>query len=111
MKDLEYSKKFITEVILLKLLYLVYIIAIPYYFLEVGLAKILISFFIMHGVISIFFVLTLIISHLTTETSFPKYDENGFLPTCYQFSMPYNELSIINAIHSHFQYLKKLGTN
>lgn len=165
MKDLEYSKKFIAAVILLKLLYLVYIIVIPYYFLEVGLAKILISFFIMHGVISIFFVLTLIISHLTTETSFPKYDENGFLPTCYhehqlsvsldyhptskfanfifggfnshaahhlfpklphtlytiitpeiqkaaaKFSMPYNELSIINAIHSHFQYLKKLGTN
>ena len=164
MKDLSYSRKFVLEVILLKLFYLLYIIVIPYYFLEIALTEIIISFFIMHGVISIFFVLTLIISHLTTETSFPKYDENGFLPSCYhehqlsvsldyhptsiianwifggfnshaahhlfpkiphtlytvitpeiqemaiKFSMPYNELSIINAIHSHFKYLKKLGS-
>lgn len=163
MKDLSYSRKFISEVILLKIFYLIYMIAIPYYFSEIELSKVLISFFIMHGFISIFFVLTLIISHLTTETSFPKYDKNGYLPTCYhehqlsvsldyhpknkianwifggfnshaahhlfpklphtlytiitpeiqkaaiKFSMPYNELNIINAIHSHFIYLKKLG--
>jgi len=26
-----------------------------------------------------------------------------------KFSMPYNELSIIKAVKSHFQYLKELG--
>ena len=26
-----------------------------------------------------------------------------------KFSMPYNELSIMNAVRSHFEYLKKLG--
>ncbi|MCS5662976.1 MAG: acyl-CoA desaturase [Flavobacteriales bacterium] len=163
MKDLTYSKKFVVEVILLKLFYLIYIVVLPLCFTESTLTEILLSFIIMHGFISIFFVLTLIISHLTMETNFPKVDKIGFLPTCYhehqlsvsldyhptnkvanwifggfnahaahhlfpnlphtlytvitptikemaiKFSMPYNELSIMNAVRSHFEYLKQLG--
>ena len=163
MKDLSYTKSFILEVFLLKVFYLIYMIGFPYYFSEASLTMILWSFLFMHGFISIFFVLTLIISHLTTETSFPKADKLGFLPSCYhehqlsvsldyhptnkvanwifggfnshaahhlfpkiphtlytvitptikemtdKFSMPYNELSIIKAIHSHFKYLEQLG--
>lgn len=83
MKNLTYSKKFILEVILLKLFYFLYMIFLPLYFSKADLKMVLISFFIMHSIISLFFVLTLIISHLTTETKFPKPDKNGFLPTCY----------------------------
>jgi linoleoyl-CoA desaturase len=37
----------------------------------------------MHFVVSIFFVLTLIISHLSTETVFSKVDKDGVLPYDY----------------------------
>ncbi len=83
MKDLSYTKGFILEVFLLKAFYLIYMIGLPYYFSDANLTMVLCSFFFMHGFISIFFVLTLIISHLTTETCFPKADKLGYLPTCY----------------------------
>lgn len=83
LKDLSYSITFITEVIILKILYLIIVIFIPYYFSEFSLLQHLIAFIYMHAAISIFFVLTLIISHLTTETSFPIANKDGVLPTCY----------------------------
>jgi linoleoyl-CoA desaturase len=163
MKNLSYSWIFIFEVVLLKVLYFSFILLAPCYFSDLPLSNWIIAFVIMHSVISIFFVLTLIISHLTTETNFPTPDNKGILPTCYhehqlsvsldyhptnklanwifggfnshaahhlfpnlphtlytyitpiiketamKFSMPYNELSIIKAVKSHFQYLKELG--
>lgn len=163
MKDLSYSWLFICEVVLLKVIYFLLIIIVPYYFSSLPLSHWIIAFIVMHLVISIFFVLTLIISHLTTETNFPVPDSKGVLPTCYhehqlsvsldyhptsifanwifggfnshaahhlfprlphtlytditpiikemakKFSMPYNELSIKDAIKSHFRYLKELG--
>lgn len=163
MKNLSYSVGFVLELVLLKLLYLVLVVLIPCYFSELDIKHFVISFLIMHCFISIFFVLTLIISHLTTLTSFPTADKNGFLPTCYhehqlavsldyhptsklanwifggfnshaahhlfpnlphtvytqitptiqevaaKFSLPYNQLTMIKAIRSHFKYLKILG--
>jgi linoleoyl-CoA desaturase len=163
MNNLSYSWFFIVEVVLLKVLYFSLILFTPCYFSDSPLSHWIIAFIIMHSIISIFFVLTLIISHLTTETNFPIPDNKGMLPTCYhehqlsvsldyhptsklanwifggfnshaahhlfpklphtlytyitpviketamKFSMPYNELSIIKAVRSHFQYLKELG--
>ncbi len=163
MTNLSYTKRFKAEVVLLKLLYLGYTIILPYMMTPYSLMEIIGAFIIMHVVISIFFVLTLIISHLTMETVFPQVDEKGILPfdfhehqlsvsmdyhprsrlanwifggfnahsahhlfpnlkhTVYplitpfiqakaqQFRLPYNELSIINAIRSHFRYLRKVG--
>jgi linoleoyl-CoA desaturase len=41
---------------------------------------IVIGFLMMHGVLSLFFVLTIIISHLCEETEFPLADKTGLLP-------------------------------
>jgi linoleoyl-CoA desaturase len=163
MKNLKYSKLFIFEVFILKALYFSLILLLPSYLSDLSLSSWAVAFIVMHSFISIFFVLTLIISHLTTETSFPTPDNKGILPTCYHehqlsvsldyhptskfanwifggfnshaahhlfpklphtlytyitptiqetaiiYSMPYNELSIIKAVQSHFQYLKELG--
>ncbi|BDD05497.1 fatty acid desaturase family protein [Aureibacter tunicatorum] len=165
MKNLSYSWLFKFEVVLLKAIYFSFILFIPCYFSNLPFYNWLIAFIIMHSIISIFFVLTLIISHLTTETCFPTPDSKGMLPTCYhehqlsvsldyhptnklanwifggfnshaahhlfpklphtlytyitpiiketaiKHSMPYNELSIIKAVKSHFKYLKELGNN
>ena len=83
MKNLSYSILFVLEVILLKLLYFAIVLVIPWYFSKVVFSGFISSFLIMHACISIFFVLTLIISHLTMETDFPMADEQGFLPTCF----------------------------
>ncbi len=163
LKNQTYSFSFITELILLKVFYLSYLIVIPYLLTDIPLLTIITAFLLMHFVISIFFVLTLIISHLTTETEFPKIDSNGFLPYDYyehqlavsldyhpgsklanwifggfnahsahhlfpklphttynlisptikslaiKYKLPYNEMSIVDAIFSHYRYLKKLG--
>ncbi len=83
MTDLTYTTSFKIEVILLKLGYFFLLIGLPYLFTEASLGQILIAFFCMHFFISIFFVLTLIISHLTMETVFPIANENGTLPFDY----------------------------
>jgi len=83
MKNLSYSWKFRIEVIILKILYFSFTLFIPYCFSDLDFLDWATAFIIMHCFISIFFVLTLIISHLTTETNFPTPNENGVLPTCY----------------------------
>jgi linoleoyl-CoA desaturase len=163
LKNQTYSTMFIIELILLKVFYFSYLIIIPYILTDIPLPTIITGFFLMHFVISIFFVLTLIISHLTTETKFPKIDSDGFLPYDYyehqlavsldyhpsnkianwifggfnshsahhlfpklphttyhlisptikslatKHKLPYNEMNIIEAVISHYQYLKRLG--
>jgi linoleoyl-CoA desaturase len=44
---------------------------------------IMLAFALMHGLLSIVFVLTLIISHLCEETEFPLADKDGLLPFNY----------------------------
>ena len=83
MTNLSYSKGFIAETILLKILYICFILVLPTIFTDYSFTAILGAFLLMHFFISIFFVLTLIISHLTMETAFPKVDENGELPFNY----------------------------
>lgn len=83
LKNQKYSSAFIIELILLKLFYLTVLILLPTIFTAATLQQIIIAFFVMHFAISLFFVLTLIISHLCLETEFPEVDENGELPYNY----------------------------
>ncbi|MGX7666510.1 fatty acid desaturase family protein [Flavobacterium pedocola] len=82
-KNQTYSFVFILEFIFLKLMYLTLFIVLPVLFTQATFKQIVLAFLIMHLVISIFFVMTLIISHLCLETEFPKVDENGELPYDY----------------------------
>ncbi|MFT3704306.1 MAG: fatty acid desaturase [Agriterribacter sp.] len=83
LKNQAYSRLFIAELIVLKLLYLTVFIVLPGLFTPISIVQLLTAFGIMHLVISLFFVLTLIISHLCLETQFPKVDETGELPYDY----------------------------
>lgn len=153
----------VAEVVLLKLAYFTYMLVLPVFFTSIPVMMILFSFIMMHVTISLFFVLTLIISHLSLETDFPKADDEGYLPYDYyehqlavsldyhptsrlanwifggfnshaahhlfpglphtvytiitpairkaalRNNFPYHEKSIVDAVVSHYQYLKKLS--
>lgn len=78
-----YSAAFIAELILLKAVYFFYMIVLPVWMGGIPFATVLTAFLVMHICISLFFVLTLIISHLSMETVFPVADEQGLLPYDY----------------------------
>lgn len=65
-----------------KLIYLLFYLGIPVY-CGYSFGLVLLSFVCMHLVISVFFVWTLIISHLTCETAFPIKNNEGVLPMNY----------------------------
>lgn len=83
MTNLNYSKGFVFETIFLKIIYFIFTIGLPVFLTGFSFLQILFAFIIMHFFISIFFVLTLIISHLTLETTFPVANEKGLLPLNY----------------------------
>ncbi len=91
LKGLKYSAGEVCSVIFWKCIYLCYIIIVP---VVVGYSAlwVLSAFVFMHAFISLFFVWTLIISHLCEETSFPKADEHGLLP--YNFQQHQLEVSL-----------------
>lgn len=80
LKNMKYSFWEVAEVILLKIGYLSYMIILPFLCTNLSLMQIVFAFGIMHICVSLFFVLSLIISHLTLETEFPEVDNNGYLP-------------------------------
>jgi linoleoyl-CoA desaturase len=65
-----------------KIIYLAVMLGIPS-LLGYSLSTILLAFFIMQVVDSLFFIHVLIATHLCMETQFPKTDENGCLPYDY----------------------------
>lgn len=83
LRNQNYSPAFIAELIVLKIGYFVYMIGLPCWFTPLTLGQVLPAFLIMHAIISLFFVFTLIISHLSMETAFPVVDEAGNLPFDY----------------------------
>lgn len=83
LRNQNHSVMSVMEVVLLKLGYFGYMLVLPMLFTDIPVMMILISFTIMHVTISLFFVLTLIISHLSLETDFPKADDDGYLPYDY----------------------------
>lgn len=163
LRNQKQSMMSVAEVILLKLAYFGYMLMLPALFTDISVMTIFISFIIMHVTISLFFVLILIISHLSLETDFPQADENGYLPYDYyehqlavsldyhptcsfanwifggfnshaahhlfpglphtvytiitpaikraaaRNNFPYHEKSIVDAVASHYQYLKQLS--
>lgn len=78
-----YSTAFVIELLVLKLSYFLYMVVLPVWLGGIPAGLVLIAFLAMHLFISLFFVLTLIISHLSMETAFPLADENGLLPFDY----------------------------
>lgn len=145
-----------------KLLYVFLLLVLPVMF-GYPFEKILVAFLIMHVADSLFFIHSLIATHLCMETQFPKPDMNGYLPQDYhahqlvtsldyyptskffnfifggfnshaahhlypklphtiypyitpviqqkaiEFNVQYNELTLIDAIKSHYRYLKVMG--
>ncbi|RQO32116.1 hypothetical protein DBR32_00435 [Taibaiella sp. KBW10] len=83
LRNQTFSGSFVTTLILLKLGYFAFMIGLPCLFTPLTLGQVLPAFLIMHGVISLFFVFTLIISHLSMETAFPVVDPEGNLPFDY----------------------------
>jgi linoleoyl-CoA desaturase len=83
LKNQTYSWEFVLEFILLKLAYFSFMILLPVLFSSASWKEISCAFLMMHCITSVFFVMTLIISHLCLETEFPQLDQNGELPHDY----------------------------
>lgn len=84
LKNQNYPTWYTIELVLVKAIYLFYILIIPIYFLEFSVSQILICYMIMLIISSNIFIYTLVPTHFTMETEFPSIDENGVLP--YNFS-------------------------
>jgi linoleoyl-CoA desaturase len=162
LKNIRHPKIEIFRFFLWKFNYFIVYIIIPILFIQ-NIKLVLFSFMIMHLVISIFFVWTLIISHLTLETQFPVQNKEGKLPMDYythqlatsmdyrpqnflmnwflggfnahaahhlfpkwphtmnrsitksiqrtakKFNLPYNSMSFVGALFSHYRFLKLMG--
>lgn len=100
LKNQHYSCSFIAELVLLKIGYIAYMIALPVVFTSLSFGQILQAFLIMHCVISIFFVFTLIISHFSMETAFPVVDAEGTLP----FDYYEHQLAVSLDYHPHSKF-------
>lgn len=83
LRNLRHTPEAIAQVFLWKAFYFTYIIVLPTILIDCPFLWIIAGFLVMHGVLSVFFVLTLIISHLCEETEFPLADEHGTLPFNY----------------------------
>ncbi|MCX6180319.1 MAG: fatty acid desaturase [Bacteroidetes bacterium] len=84
LKNQKHSVSMVITVFFWKIFYFFYLFALPMLIMNYSFSHILIAFLSMHVLISVFFVLTLIISHLCMETTFPKPDASGLLPYNYQ---------------------------
>jgi linoleoyl-CoA desaturase len=65
-----------------KITYLFLLVILPVW-CGYPLATILLSFFVMHVINSLFFIHVLIVTHFCMETQFPTTDDNGYLPHGY----------------------------
>jgi len=83
LKNQQHSWYRIVSLLVWKAFYFFYMIVLPVFVLNCSIIQIISAFLTMHVFISVFFVLTLIISHLCTETQFPKPNEEGVLPFNY----------------------------
>lgn len=83
LKNQKFSVWVKLELVFWKVFYLFYMLFLPLIFTDVAFLNLLLAFFIVHLFISLFFVFTLIISHLCSETEFPNTDKNGYLPYNY----------------------------
>lgn len=82
LREISHSPLEIFRFFFWKLIYFFVYLAIPI-IAGYSVQEVILAFLLMHLVISVFFVWTLIISHLTCETAFPVKDEKGELPFNY----------------------------
>jgi linoleoyl-CoA desaturase len=83
LKHIRHRPADVLDVVCWKAFYGWYMIAMPFLLLPYSGRQMALAVLSMHAVISIFFVLTLIISHLCMETAFPQADAQGALPHNY----------------------------
>jgi len=83
LRNQNYPWWYTVELILVKILYILYIIVIPIYFLEFSFYQILFAYSLMLMVDSNIFIHTLISTHFAMETEFPSTNEDGVLPYNY----------------------------
>ncbi len=82
LRDIRHPKIEVARLFLWKIIYVLFFLVLPYMAGYSG-THLVIAFVLMHFTVSLFFVWTLIISHLTVETSFPVQNETGELPFHY----------------------------
>jgi linoleoyl-CoA desaturase len=100
LKNQQHSLLHIIMLFVWKIIYLLYMIVLPIYVGGYSILAVLSAFVIMHIFISIFFVHSLIISHLCMQTVFPTTDAKGVLPFNYhqhqlEVSLDYHPDSVL----------------
>lgn len=80
LRQLNHPKSEIFWLVAMKVFYLFYMLWLPKTVLGLGWGEAFLGFVLMHGVISLWFVFTLVSSHLAEETEFPQVDSNERLP-------------------------------
>lgn len=73
--DIPFSE--VVKLILFKLIYLSYMLALPMYFLSLGFSHILLAFILNHFMVSIIFTSVLGVSHLSDYVEHPYPDKDG----------------------------------
>ena len=71
----------VAKVLVNKLLHLIIVVGLPYYFLDLSLANFAIGYGIISGVMSLLFIILLVGTHFFDEAAFPKPDSSGRLKT------------------------------
>ena len=82
LQSIKHSARQIADVFFFKILYVMMYIILPVLY-GYTLGWVLLSFLFLHIAISLFFIFSLIVSHLTLETDFPVPDEENRLPYSY----------------------------
>jgi linoleoyl-CoA desaturase len=80
LKNQDYPFWYTVELLVWKLIYVSYMIVLPYYLLGFSLSEILWAYLLMIVVGSNIFIYTLVTTHFTMETEFPTANEKGELP-------------------------------
>jgi linoleoyl-CoA desaturase len=83
LKNIKHTFGEFVDVLFWKCVYLSMLLFLPHYVLHYSWTWVLTSFFISNVAVSLIFIFTLIISHLTLETDFPVPDKNEKLPYSY----------------------------
>ena len=83
LKNIKHTLGEFMDVLFWKCVYLSMMLLLPHYVLHYSWTWVLTSFFISNVAVSLIFIFTLIISHLTLETDFPVPDKNEKLPYTY----------------------------
>jgi linoleoyl-CoA desaturase len=80
LRALNHPRREIVLLLVMKAFYLFYMLWLPKTVLGLSWGQALIGFLVMHGVISLWFVFTLVSSHLAEETEFPQVGADDRLP-------------------------------